>query len=172
VHVRHRSLRVLLSDFNREIVAEQEMPLPRDRPMDTVVDRVALLIVDMLELVASSLDELAGIALGLPAPVDVSTGMLSVRGVLPGWESEHIGEVMGKRLGRPVYVENDANLGALAQMTFGATHPYADSVYVRASYGTGAGVILGGRLHRGFGGTAGEIGHSSEERRVGKEGRA
>ena len=159
VHVGHRSLRVLLSDFNREIVAEQSMPLPREHPMDTVVDRVALLIVDMLELVASSLDELAGIALGLPAPVDVSTGMLSVRGVLPGWDSEHIGEVMGKRLGRPVYVENDANLGALAQMAFGATHPYADSVYVRASYGTGAGVILGGRLHRGFGGTAGEIGH-------------
>lgn len=159
VHVGHRSLRVLLGDFNREIVAERSMPLPREHPMDTVLDRVALLIVDMLELVASSLEELAGIAIGVPAPVDTSTGMLSVRGVLRGWEAEHIGDVMGKRLGRPVYVENDANLGALAEMTFGATHPYADSLYVRASYGTGAGVILGGRLHRGFAGTAGEIGH-------------
>lgn len=127
--------------------------------MDTVLDRVALLIVDMLELVASGLDELAGIAIGLPAPVDASTGSLSVRGVLRGWESEHIGDVMGKRLGRPVYVENDANLGALAELTFGATRRYADSVYVRASYGTGAGIVLGGRLHRGFAGTAGEIGH-------------
>lgn len=159
VHVGHRSLRVLLGDFNREIVAERSMPLPQEHPMDTVLDRVALLIVDMLELVASSLDELAGIAIGLPAPVDASTGSLSVRGVLRGWESEHIGDVMGKRLGRPVYVENDANLGALAEQAFGATRPYRDSVYVRASYGTGAGIVLGGRLHRGFAGTAGEIGH-------------
>lgn len=159
VHVGHRSLRVLLGDFNREIVAERSMPLPQEHPMDTVLDRLALLIVDMLELVASGLDELAGIAIGLPAPVDASTGSLSVRGVLRGWESEHIGDVMGKRLGRPVYVENDANLGALAELTFGATRRYADNVYVRASYGTGAGIILGGRLHRGFAGTAGEIGH-------------
>ncbi|SEE69465.1 ROK family transcriptional regulator [Ruania alba] len=159
VVVGDRTLRVLLGDFGHEVVADRSMPLPPEHPMDTVLDRIALLVVDMLELVGSELDELAGIGIGLPAPVDASTGMLSVRGILRGWDSEHIGDVMGKRLGRPVYVQNDANLGALAEATLGHAREYADSVYVRASYGTGAGIMLGGRLHGGYGGTAGEIGH-------------
>ncbi|UFU06291.1 ROK family transcriptional regulator [Ruania halotolerans] len=159
VVVGHRTLRVLLGDFAHVVVADRSMPLPPEHPMDTVLDRIALLVVDMLELVGSELEELAGIGIGLPAPVDASTGMLSVRGILRGWDSEHIGDVMGKRLGRPVYVENDANLGALAEATLGHAREYADSVYVRASHGTGAGIMLGGRLHRGYGGTAGEIGH-------------
>lgn len=159
VHIGDRQLRIIMGDFSREVLAERSMPLPQDHPIDTVLDRAALLIVDMLEIVGSSLDELAGIAIGLPAPVDVSTGMLSVRGLLPGWDDEHIGAVMTKRLGRPTYVENDANLAALAEVMVGATKPVPDSVYVRASYSTGAGVVLGGRIYRGFAGTAGEIGH-------------
>jgi predicted NBD/HSP70 family sugar kinase len=67
--------------------------------------------------------------------------------------------VLSKRLGRPVFVENDANLGALTESRLGAAREYRDVVYVRASYGTGAGIVLGGNLHRGFAGTAGEIGH-------------
>ena len=159
VHIGDRNLRIILGDFNHDVLADRNMPLPQDHPIDTVLDRVALLIVDMLEIVGSTLEELAGITIGMPAPVDTSTGVLSVRGLLPGWDDEHIGAVMTKRLGRPVYVENDANLAALAEVMIGATRPVLDSVYVRASYGTGAGVVLGGRVYRGFAGTAGEIGH-------------
>ena len=85
--------------------------------------------------------------------------MISVRGIMRGWDEIHIGHVLSKRLGRPVFVDNDANLGALAESTQGASRFYRDSVYVRASYGTGAGIVLGGQVHRGFAGTAGEIGH-------------
>jgi predicted NBD/HSP70 family sugar kinase len=70
-----------------------------------------------------------------------------------------VAQVMSKRLGVPVFVDNDANLGALAESRLGASRHYQDSVYVRVSHGTGAGVTLAGRLHRGFAGTAGEIGH-------------
>ena len=58
-----------------------------------------------------------------------------------------------------VTVDNDANLGALAEMTYGAARGARDLVYVKAASGVGAGIVLGGRLHHGVGGMAGELGH-------------
>jgi predicted NBD/HSP70 family sugar kinase len=159
VHIGERHLRLAVSDSSHEVLAEQVLPLPFEHRVDTTLDRAALLVVDMLERVGSALPDVLGIGIGLPAPVDDATGMISVRGVMRDWHDVHIGQVLSKRLGRPVFVENDANLGALTESRLGAAREYRDVVYVRASYGTGAGIVLGGNLHRGFAGTAGEIGH-------------
>ncbi len=159
VHVGHRHLRVALGDFAHEVVAEQSLPLPYEHPSDTTLDRAALLVMDLLDRIGSDLDEVVAVGVGVPAPVDADTGMVSVPGVLRGWEGEHLGQVLSKRLARPVVVDNDANLGALAESTLGAARGYRDAVYVRVSYGTCAGIVINGRLHRGFAGTAGEIGH-------------
>jgi predicted NBD/HSP70 family sugar kinase len=59
----------------------------------------------------------------------------------------------------PVHIDNDANLGALAESVLGAGRDAREMVYVMLSSGIGAGLVLGGRLHRGSRGTAGEIGH-------------
>lgn len=159
VQIGHRHLRVALSDFSNEVLAEQSLPLPPDHRVDTSLDRVALLSVDMIERVGSSLEDVVAIGVGLPAPVDSSTGMVSVRGIMRGWDEVHLAHVLHKRLGRPVFVDNDANLGALAESTLGAAREYRDSIFVRASHGVGAGIVISGRVHRGFAGTAGEIGH-------------
>jgi len=159
VHIGVRHLRVALGDVTHEVVAEQTLPLPHEHRMDTSLDRAALLITDLLERVGSTLDEVAGIGIGLPAPVDSATGMISVRGIMRGWDEIHIGHVLSKRLGCAVFVDNDANLGALAESVRGSTLAYRDSIFVRASYATGAGIVLGGQVHPGFAGTAGEIGH-------------
>lgn len=159
IQVGHRHLRVVLGDFAHEVVAEQTLPLPFEHPSDTTLDRGALLVMDLLERIGSDLEDVVAVGLGVPAPVDVGTGMVSVPGLLRGWEGEHLAQVLTERLGRPVLVDNDANLGALAESTLGAARGYRDAVYVRASYGVGAGIVLGGQVHRGFAGTAGEIGH-------------
>ncbi|WP_456845501.1 ROK family protein [Cellulomonas sp. P5_C6] len=155
----HRQLRVALGDVTSEVVAEQTLPLPPEHRVDTSLDRAALLVADLLERVGSTGDEVVGIGVGLPAPVDSTTGMISVRGMMRGWDEVHVAHVLSKRLASPVFVDNDANLGALAESAHGASRIYRDSVYVRASYGTGAGIVIGGQVHRGFAGTAGEIGH-------------
>ena len=159
VHIGLRHMRVALADPSYEIVAEQVLPLPNEHRVDTTLDRAALLIVDLLDRVGSSFDEVLGIGIGVPAPVDGDAGTVSVPGILRGWDDVPIGLVMSKRLSRPVFVDNDANLGALAESRLGASRRYQDSVYVRASYGVGAGIVIAGRLHRGFAGTAGEVGH-------------
>lgn len=159
VVVGYRHMRAAIADVTHEVIAEQTLPLPADHRSDTSLDRAALLIVDLIERVGVGMDELLGIGLGLPAPVDSSTGQVSVKGILRGWDGVPVAQVLEKRLARPVFVDNDANLGALAESTVGAARPYHHALYVRASHGVGAGIILGGRVHRGVGGTAGEIGH-------------
>ncbi|MFB9955815.1 ROK family transcriptional regulator [Cellulomonas denverensis] len=159
IHIGIRHMAISLADTAQQTLVEQSLPLPHEHRADTSLDRAALLVVELLERVGSSLDELLGIGIGVPAPVDAATGTVSVPGILRGWDDAPVAQVMSKRLGVPVFVDNDANLGALAESRLGAARQYQDSVYVRVSHGTGAGVSLAGRLHRGFASTAGEIGH-------------
>lgn len=159
VHVGRRSLRVLVGDQQHDVLAERSLPLPGDHRVDTTLDRVALLIVDLVEQIGSSIDEVGGIGVVLPAPVDPRTGLVSGRGVLSGWEGVAVGEVLSRRVRAPVVVENDATAALIAESRFGAARGCSDVVYVRASHLTGAGMLVGGRVHRGRRGIAGEIGH-------------
>jgi predicted NBD/HSP70 family sugar kinase len=101
----------------------------------------------------------AGAALGLPAPVDLRTGAVGSGNILPGWVDRRPAAELAELLGLPVAVDNDANLGALAEATYGAARGMSDVVYVKVSTGIGAGLVLGGELFRGSTGLAGEIGH-------------
>jgi predicted NBD/HSP70 family sugar kinase len=67
---------------------------------------------------------------------------------------------MRSRTGQQVVIENDANLAALGEWRYGAGRDLANLIYVKASIGIGAGLILDNRLYRGAAGTAGEIGHT------------
>ncbi|MFD8741375.1 ROK family protein, partial [Streptomyces sp. NPDC059618] len=63
------------------------------------------------------------------------------------------------RLGVPVHVDNDANLGALGEMVWGSGRGVRDLAYIKVASGVGAGLVIEGKIYRGPGGTAGEIGH-------------
>lgn len=77
---------------------------------------MALLVVDLLERVGATLDDVVGLEVGVPVPVDSSTGMVSVAGLMPGWDDVHVGQVLSKRLRNHVY-DDDASLGAIAEST-------------------------------------------------------
>jgi predicted NBD/HSP70 family sugar kinase len=100
-----------------------------------------------------------GAGLGLPGPIDQADGVIGSSAILPGWVGVAAAEELRRRLDVPVSVDNDANLGALAELTHGAGRGATDLVYLKVSSGIGAGLILGGRLYRGWGGMAGELGH-------------
>jgi len=79
--------------------------------------------------------------------------------ILPGWEGLNAVDELTRRLELQVAVDNDANLGALAEVSFGAGRGMSDVIYLMVSSGVGAGIVIDGRLHRGVTGLAGEIGH-------------
>jgi predicted NBD/HSP70 family sugar kinase len=161
MHFATRSLRVALSDVAHRIVAEQRMPLPPDHRADQGLERAAMLLTEMVDSVDAVLSEVLAVGVGVPAPVDVRTGRLSSLGMLRGWDGAAVPEMLGDRLGLPVYVENDANLGALAEVRLGAARGKQHVVYVRASHGVGGGLVLGGEVFHGRVGAAGEIGHTT-----------
>jgi predicted NBD/HSP70 family sugar kinase len=97
--------------------------------------------------------------MGLPGPVH-RRGTLGSETILPGWAGVSAAGEMSARLGLPVQVENDANLGALAEYRFGAGAGCASVAYLKVATGIGAGLVVDGQLFRGAGGTAGEIGHT------------
>ena len=78
--------------------------------------------------------------------------------VLPDWTGRNLAGQLRRSLACPVRVENDANLAALAEHWRGVAVGVDDVIYVHASHRLGAGILIGGRVHRGFGGAAGEIG--------------
>lgn len=160
LRVGRRSLEVLITDVGYETVTSQSLPLQEDHRPDTTLDRAALLVVELLAESGSELAEVLSIGVALPTPIDPETGGVRGRGVMRHWEGVEVATVLGARLGRPVVVDNDANLGALGESRFGSARGRRDVVYVRSSYGVGAGVVVDGALLRGRGGTAGEIGHS------------
>jgi len=135
------------------------MPLPPDHRADAGLERAALLLTEMVESVDASLQEVLAVGVGVPAPVDVRTGLVSTVGILRGWDGVVVPDVLEQRLGIPVYVDNDVNLGALAEVRLGAGRGRRDVVYLRVSYGVGGGLIIGGDVFHGRSGIAGEIGH-------------
>ncbi len=159
VDVSHRHMRVSLADFAATIVADHRVPLARDHRADNELDKATMLIVDMVESLDSSLDELAGIGVVVAAPVDERTGRVARRGIMRGWQDVDIAATMRERLGRPVVVENSANAAALAELRYGAARGKRDVLVLEIGDGVGAGIIADGRLVRGHRGVAGEFGH-------------
>jgi glucokinase-like ROK family protein len=104
-------------------------------------------------------DRLIGIGLAVPSPVDPANPDLMSALVLPAWRGVSVTAPLREKYGVPVLVDNDANLGALAELWWGAARDVSDSAYIKVATGIGSGHIIGGRIYRGSSGTAGEIGH-------------
>ena len=161
VHFSTRHLRVALADVAHTVVAENHMPLARDHRADNELDKVSLLLNDMLESVDASRDDLLAVGIAVPAPIDRSTGTIARSGIMRGWDGVVIAESMERRIKRPVFVDNAANLAALGESRFGAGRGKRNTITIDVGDGIGAGLLLNGQLFRGNHGVAGEFGHTT-----------
>lgn len=104
-------------------------------------------------------DQLLGIGIGLPAPIQPhEPGRISEL-VLPAWKGSTGLDEIENHFGVPLLVDNDANLGALAEHWWGAGKGIDDFAYIKVATGIGSGHLVGGKIYRGATGVAGEIGH-------------
>lgn len=102
---------------------------------------------------------LVGIGVAVPSPVDPREGGWLSEIVLPEWKGRLGLEDLGARYGVPLLVDNDANLGALAEGWWGAGIGVQNFAYIKMATGLGCGHVMGGEIYRGSTGVAGEIGH-------------
>jgi predicted NBD/HSP70 family sugar kinase len=157
----HRHLRVAVADRTGRVLGDAAKQLPLDHDAATGVKAGVTMTKRLLSEAGGSLDDVVAAGMGLPAPVLGESHLVGSSSILPGWVGVHADEALAAALGHPVTVDNDANLGALAEMTWGAGRGARDLVYLKLATGIGAGIVVGGEIVRGAAGTAGEIGHTT-----------
>ena len=116
----------------------------------------------MLELARKLLGDQIPVAIGISfgGPVDAPNGRVILSHHVEGWEDTPLRDRLQADLGAPVSVDNDANVAALGEYTFGAGQGVASLLYVTVSTGVGGGWVFGGKIFSGADGMAGEIGHT------------
>lgn len=119
-------------------------------------DRVLSAIAEALEAAGSP--KVKGIGVGSPGPLDPVSGVIIDTPNI-AWKNFPLADVLSKRFGAPVAVDNDVNVGTYGEWCFGEAKNCSDVVGVFPGTGIGGGIIIGGKLLHGFSGAAGEIGH-------------
>ncbi|MET8191317.1 ROK family transcriptional regulator [Streptomyces sp. NPDC005246] len=155
----HTHLRVAVGNLAHQVLAEESEPLDVDASSAQGFGRAEQLVNRLIETTGISPGKVIGVGLGVPGPIDVESGTLGSTSILPGWTGINPSEELAARLGVPVYVDNDANLGALGELVWGSGRGVKDLAYIKVASGVGAGLVIDGHIYRGPGGTAGEIGH-------------
>jgi predicted NBD/HSP70 family sugar kinase len=157
----HSHVGVAVADIGHNVLAERKCDLDVSNDARAALDAAVRMVDEMLAEARMEPKSLIGAGIGIPGPVDRARGAAGSATILPGWTGLQIRTEMQERLGVPVEIENDANLGALAELTWGAGRESSNFVYVKAATGIGAGIVIDGKLVRGASGTAGEIGHTT-----------
>ncbi|MCW2544609.1 MAG: family transcriptional regulator [Frankiales bacterium] len=154
-------VRAVVADLSLTVLAEahERIDVP-EHPQETL-DLVVATTERLLAESGLTRADLLGVGVGLPGPVDSSSGRLGSSTILPAWVGLAPAAELERRLHTPVLIENDANLGALAEALLGAGRGSQVLAYIKVAAGVGAGLVVAGQLFRGASGAAGEIGHTT-----------
>ncbi|MFF8377140.1 ROK family protein [Streptomyces sp. NPDC015661] len=152
----HR-IHAAVADITGEIIGEFELRTP-GRSASGVVRQVTDALDGAVKAAGITHEEVRRLVIGTPGAFDPATGRLRYASHLPGWHSPTLLEELAAALPMPFEYENDVNLVAVAEQRLGAARGHSDFALLWNEGGLGAALVLGGRLHRGFTGGAGELG--------------
>ncbi|HYL70546.1 MAG TPA: ROK family transcriptional regulator [Candidatus Dormibacteraeota bacterium] len=154
-------VRVAIADRTHTVLAEEQHTLPYGHAAASGVREAADMVSQLTVKARRHMEDMQLLVVGLPGPIE--SGRTVSPAILPGWSGFDVKSAFAAALGVPTMVDNDANLGALAEGIWGVGQGLSDFAYIKVSTGIGAGLVLNGRLYRGVAGTAGEIGHTTIE---------
>ncbi|MFG2088139.1 ROK family protein [Spirillospora sp. NPDC048824] len=152
----HR-VRLVVADLAGGVAGGHRAGLDVQAPPGERIAAVRAAVKECLAATGVERRSLWAVAAGTPGVV-APDGTVASCTVVPGWQGVHLARELGRSFSCPVLVGNDANLAAMAERWRGAARDVDDVVCVHAGLHTGTGVLIGGRLHRGRRGAAGEIG--------------
>lgn len=147
-----------VADITGREVGSFELPTPGRRPAQPVVQQVTDALDGAVKAAGLARADVHRLVIGTPGAFDPGTGRLRYASHLPGWHTPTLLDELAAALPMPVEYENDVNLVAVAEQRLGAARGHEDFVLLWNEGGLGAALVLGGRLHRGWTGGAGEVG--------------
>ncbi|MFB7336574.1 ROK family transcriptional regulator [Streptomyces adustus] len=147
-----------VADITGRTVGAYELPTPGRKSATSVVQQVTDALDGAVKAAGLARADVHRVVIGTPGAFDPNTGRLRYASHLPGWHTPALLDELAAALPMPVEYENDVNLVAVAEQRLGAARGHADFVLLWNEGGLGAALVLGGRLHRGWTGGAGEVG--------------
>ncbi|GGL07738.1 hypothetical protein Sme01_67440 [Sphaerisporangium melleum] len=147
-----------VADITGAVLGEHLHPTP-GRSGGDVVAKVRAAVEGACRAAGVAPAGLHRVVIGIQGAVDPATARLGYAAHIPGWHIPGLVGALRAGLGVPVDVENDVNLVALTEQAHGVARGHGDFVLLWADEGIGAALVLGGRLHRGATGGAGEVGY-------------
>ncbi|MGO4534962.1 ROK family transcriptional regulator [Leifsonia sp. 2MCAF36] len=154
-----RHVRIVLTTLGYDVLAEEQVALEPGYDVVGAVQEASALLDRMLADGGHDRESVLAVGVGIPGPIDRRTGTVLQGAILPEWVGISRRELEDV-FGFPVVVDNDANLGALAEVTWGANRGERNLIFVKIGTGIGAGLILNGLPYYGFLGITGELGHT------------
>ncbi|GAA3873586.1 ROK family transcriptional regulator [Saccharothrix violaceirubra] len=151
-------------DQGHDHVTVQQRPDGANHGLSRLLPQIKTMLAEVVEETGQTLDDVVSAGLAVPRMIDPRTGRFATPVLLPWHEDDEPAEDIGRFLGLRVAVDNDANLGAMAEQIYGMDEPAETVVYVKATTGVGVGIMIGDLLYRGHRGMAGEIGHLTIDR--------
>lgn len=161
IDIGRRHLHVVLSTVGHDVLTEDATELPLGHSAAHGMNAAAAMLDRLIAEAGIERASVVGAGVALPGPIETGTGVVLDGAILPDWVGTDVQQELGARLGLDVLVSNDANLGAMAEIAWGSSKDVTDLIFVKVGTGIGAGLVLGGRVHYGAGGIAGEIGHTT-----------
>ncbi len=140
------------------LLVSRSFPTLIERGPDDIIDRMAAETIRLWEDSGYQRDDILEVGIGSPGPLDLKTGYVLTTPNLK-WTNVPLRDMLGQRLQKQVTLDNDAVSATFGEFWVGAGKPYDDVVGITLGTGVGGGLILGGRIHHGFQGIAGHIGH-------------
>lgn len=153
------NLKVALLDLGYKIRQKSVLNTRQFRSKTRLITAIKGAVEKMLKENRLSIRSLLGLGLGLPGPVDLKKGTVHFFPNIPGWKEVKIKAILEKSLKVKVYIDNDANLMALAESRLGAARNFDHAVCLTLGTGIGGGIIIEKNLYRGSVFAAAEIGH-------------
>ncbi|WP_343319686.1 ROK family transcriptional regulator [Arthrobacter sp. TMP15] len=154
-------VRMVLASPGFKVRAEKFAPLPVGHLAAESITAAAAMMNELLKESGIDRSQIIGAGVGVPGPIDHGTGTVIRGAILPEWVGVNIVSQLEEALRMPIFADNDANLGALAQVTWGEHRGVKDLVFLKIGSGIGAGLILNGSPYYGHTGVTGEIGHAT-----------
>jgi predicted NBD/HSP70 family sugar kinase len=161
VEIANGIVRLAICNIAQDLLARDSVPVDEKTSPEATLRIVSDLIDRMLARLGFRRDQVIGVGVAMPGPIQRRTGLIGRACTLKPWVGVNARTIATEVLRLPVLADNDANLAALAEMTWGAARGLRDYAYIYAATGIGAGFVIDGGVYVGANGTAGEIGHTT-----------
>jgi len=153
-------IHVILSNFIGEIIFEEYVNIKMEEPKEKLLNLLFDMIEKAIDKAPPTPKGILGIGIGVPGIVEKESGIVLIAPNLK-WKNVHLKSIIEQRFNLPVYIDNEANAGALGEKWFGEWGKVSDLIYLSVGIGLGAGIIIDNKLFRGAAGFAGEVGHTT-----------